>query len=363
MRQPFVIVGCGTEVTGRVLLPTAERIRAANGGTWPDHVFVLAADGDEQSRARHAAARLPADRAPFVPLSMVQVREALAWRRDEFRDAWRDEWETLLVHGPDNGACMVPAIGRLMVKAARPSLLQHLHAFARRLAADGGKEPEVLLVFSPVSGTSRGSVLDLPRYVRSVFPDAAIQAVVLHPAGVEDLDPAVSRIFQANFVEALRLLERAARDRTWTAWVDDRWETREGRLVDNVLSFDLAYGNLRLRHLGDPSRRLPGGLAALAERVVDFLAGVASGDPLYARGRARFADAEMHRSDRVAGGHRTFVHALHETRAWLDPAALRSALRDRALERLGLHFAGAAAGRTRPVDDLGLDSTREEASP
>jgi hypothetical protein len=336
MRQPFIIIGAGTEVVNRVVLPTCVRLRDEAGG-WPDHVYALATDGDEQTRSRHAAARLPADRVPFVPLSMVQVREALAWRRTEFRDAWRDDWESLLVHGPDNGACMVPAIGRLMVKAARPMLMQHLQAFARRLAAQGGKAPEIFIVWSPVSGTSRGSVLDLPRYVRSVFPDAAIQGVILFPVGAEELDPAVGRIFQANFVEALRLIDHHARVHTYEAWVDDSqgWQSFDGRLVDNVFAFDERYGNTRWRHLGTTGRRLGGRLEALSDRVVDFLAGTIGGDRLYERTRARFADAEMHWSDRVLAGHRTYVHAVHETRAWVDLADFKRALAERALMRLG----------------------------
>ena len=366
MRQPFIIVGAGTEVVTRILLPLCVRLREARVGKrssgWPDHVFALAADGDEQTRSRHAEARLPADRVPFVPLSMVQVREALAWRRDEFRDAWREDWQSLLVHGPDNGACMVPAIGRMMLKAARPMLVQHLWAFRRRLEAAGGKAPEIYIVWSPVSGTSRGSVLDLPRYLRAVFPDAAIQAVVLHPIGLPELDPAVSRIFQANYVEALRLIDHYAVSREYEAWVDDAegWQRFEGRLVDNVFVFDEQYGNLRLRHLGDPARVLPGRLAAVCERVVDFLAGVAGGDPLYERMRARFADAEMHRSDRTVAGHRTYLHGLHEVRASLSLGELKRALVERALERIGGRLSQATEG---PASAAGVLSDGASRSP
>ena len=344
MRQPFIVVGAGTEVVTRVLLPTCLRLRERAGG-WPEHVFALAADGDEQSRSRHAEARLPADRVPYVPLSMVQVREALAWRKDEFRDAWRDEWQGLLVHGPDNGACMVPALGRMMVKAARPVLLQHLEAFRRRLEARGGKAAEIFVVWSPVSGTSRGSVLEFPRYLRAVFPDAAIQGVVLAPIGVEELDPAVGRIFQANFVEAVRLLERLTRadSAPVEAWVDDArgWEELSGRLIDNLFVFDERYGNLRLRHLREPARVLPGRLAATCERVVDFLAGTVGGDPAWERLRARFADAEMHRSDHTLEGSRTCLHGVHELRASMDLTALKRALVERALERVGERLAEA----------------------
>ena len=366
MRQPFIIVGAGTDVSNRVIIPACKKILRA-GNDWPEHVFALIADGDEQTRTLYRRSSLPADRVPFVPLSLVQVREALAWRREEFRDAWRDDWQSLLVHGPDNGACMVPAIGRMMIKAARPALMQHLRAFDRRLKAQGGKAPEIIVVWSPVSGTSRGSVLDLPRYIRAVFPDAAIHAVVIHPIRTEELDPAVARIFLANFVEALRLINHYARVNTYDAWIDDQkgWQTFEGRLVDTVFAFDHYYGNLRLRHLGDPARALPGGLDAVCARVVDFIAGTITADPLYERTRARFADADMHRSDRLVAGHRTYLFAIHEARAHLDLSAFHRALTERALERIGGRLgearrAPSAGGPAEPL--FGPDEMLEDVA-
>ncbi len=342
MRQPFIIVGAGTDVSTRVILPACQRIREMHG-SWPNHVYALIADGDEQTRTRYTQAKLPADRAAFVPLSLVQVREALAWRRDEFRDAWRDDWQQLLVQGPDNGACMVPAIGRMMMKAARPAIIQHLRAFERRLDAQGGKAPEIYVVWSPVSGTSRGSVVDLPRYLRAIFPESPIHAVVVHPVGVEELDPAVARIFQANFIEALRLIDHYSNTVSYETWVDDQagWQRFEGRLVDTVFSFDEQYGNTRFRHLAETQRTLPGRLEALTSRVADFLAGVAGGDPLYERMRARFADAEMHRADRRLAGHRTYLFGVHEARASLDMKAFKQALIERVMERIGGRLAEA----------------------
>lgn len=356
MRQPFIICGAGTDVCNRVIVQACQAIRRSHDG-WPEHVFALMADGDEQTRSRYRDARLPADRAPFVPLSLVQVREALAWRRDEFEDAWRDEWQALLVHGPDNGACMVPAIGRMMIKAARPALMQHLHAFERRLSAAGGKAPEIFIVWSPVSGTSRGSVLDLPRYLRAVFPTAAIHGVVIQPVGIAELDPAVGRIFQANFIEALRLIDHYSTKRAYRAWVDDQrgWQSYEGRLVDTVWAFDHRYGNLRLRQLGDPARTLPGRLDLTFARVAEFLAGLVGGDPLYERMRARVADADMHRADRMLAGHRSYLFSMHEASASLDLGTFRRALVERALVRITARLAQArreSGPVGTPEDDL-----------
>lgn len=348
MRQPFIVVGAGTDVSTRVILPMCERIRGEerSGDRFPEHVYALIADGDEQTRTAHARAELPADRVPFVPLSLVQVREALAWRRDEFSDAWREPWEDLLMHGPDNGACMVPAIGRMMIKAARPAIMQHLRAFERRLAAQGGKVPEVFVVWSPVSGTSRGSVLDLPRYIRAVWPDAAIHAVVVHPVGVEELDPAVGRIFQTNFIEALRIIDAASSPREYKAWVDDQhgWQSFEARLVDTVFAFDHRYGNTRLRHLSAAAQTLSPDLSDVLARVVDFLAGTLSGEPLWERVRARFADADMHRADRQLAGHRTYLFGVHEARLEIGLKTLKAALQKRAVERLTGAIAAAHRG-------------------
>ena len=354
MRQPFIIVGAGTEVVNRVILPICHRLREAEE-RWPEHVYALATDGDEATRSRYQAARLPSDRAAFVPLSVADVREAVAWRREELEDCWRPSWEALLATGSDNGARMLPALGRLMIKAARPTIVQHLEAIRRRLAPKGAKAPEVFVVLSPVSGTSRGSVVDLPRYVRGVFPEAHIHAVVLHPVGLESMDSGTSRLFQANFIEALRLVERETSARDYRVWLDDAtgWETRTGRVVDSVFAFDERYGNLRRSHLHQPSRHLPGRLAAVCERAVDFLAGTIGGDPLYERVRGRFADAELHRGEAVVDGHRTYVHGVHEVAATLDLSVLRRALVERALERVSRRLAeGRAQGPltvTEPV--------------
>lgn len=363
MRQPFIIVGAGTDVSCRVILPTCRRLRdMSSDGQWPEHAYALLLDGDEQTRSRHAKAGLPADRAPFVPLSLVQVREALAWRRDEFKDAWRPDWQELLIHGPDNGACMVPAIGRMMVKAARPAIVQHLRAFERRLNAQGGKIPEFFIVWSPVSGTSRGSVIDLPRYIRAVFPESAIRAVIVHPVGVEAIDPAVSRIFQANFIEALRIIDHYATTTSYESWVDDAkgWETFQGRLIDTAIVFDHRYGNGRFRHLGAPGRKLETGLEGVFRRVTDFLVGTVGGDPIYDRMRARFADADMHRSDRTIAGHRTYLFGIHEARASLNHSALMKALTERAIARVAASLE--KAGNPEEAEERGFFGSAPRAS-
>jgi len=340
MKQPFILVGAGTEVSTRVILPACVRIREGQQ-RWPEHVFALVADGDEVTRTRYQAARIPSDRAAFVPLSVGQVREALAWRQAELEENWRDDWEGLVNRGPDNGASMLPAVGRLMVQSARPAIVQHLEAIRRRLAPKGAKAPEVFIVFSPVSGTSRGSVVDLPRYIRGVFPDAHIHGVVLHPVGLEDMDKAQARLFQANFVEALKLIERETSEQTYRVWLDDAegWQTVTGRVIDSVFAFDERYGNLRRSHLREPGRTLPGRLDALTERVADFLTGTVTGDPLYERARGRLADTELHRGEAKLEGHRTYIHGIHEVRASLNIEALRRALIERGLERISRRLA------------------------
>jgi hypothetical protein len=340
MKQPFILVGAGTEVATRVILPACVRIREGQQ-RWPEHVFALIADGDEVTRTRYQAARIPTDRAAFVPLSVGQVREALAWRQAELGESWRDSWEGLVDRGPDNGARMMPAVGRLMIQAARPAIVQHLEAIRRRLAPKGAKAPEVFIVFSPVSGTSRGSVVDLPRYVRGVFPDAHIHGVVMHPVGLEDMDGAVARLFQANFVEALKLIERETSEQTYRVWLDDAqgWQTVTGRVLDSVFAFDERYGNVRRSHLREPSRTLPGRLEALTERVTDFLTGTVTSDPLYERARGRLVESELHRGELMLDGHRTYVHAIHEVRATLNLEALRRALVERGLERVSRRLA------------------------
>jgi hypothetical protein len=340
MKQPFILVGAGTEVATRVILPACVRIREGQQ-RWPEHVFALIADGDEVTRTRYQAARIPTDRAAFVPLSVGQVREALAWRQAELGESWRDSWEGLVDRGPDNGARMMPAVGRLMIQAARPAIVQHLEAIRRRLAPKGAKAPEVFIVFSPVSGTSRGSVVDLPRYVRGVFPDAHIHGVVMHPVGLEDMDGAVARLFQANFVEALKLIERETSEQTYRVWLDDAqgWQTVTGRVLDSVFAFDERYGNVRRSHLREPSRTLPGRLEALTERVTDFLTGTVTSDPLYERARGRLVESELHRGELMLDGHRTYVHAIHEVRATLNLEALRRTLVERGLERVSRRLA------------------------
>ena len=289
---------------------------------------------------------------------MGQVREALTWRQAELEDTWSEDLEALVQRGPDNGASMLPALGRLMVQASRPAIVGHLEAVRRRLAPKGAKAPEVFVVLSPVSGTSRGSLIDLPRYVRGVFPDAHIHAVVIHPVGLEEMDRATSRLFQANFIEALKLIERETQEQTYRVWLDDAegWRSTTGRVIDSVFSFDERYGNLRRSHLNAPSRTLPGRLEAVSERVQDFLTGTLTGDSLYERARGRLADAETHRGEGVIAGHRTYVHALHEVRATLNIESLRRALVERGLERVSRRLA-----RGRSYEELGGGSPVFEA--
>ena len=348
--RPIVVVGCGTEVVVRGILPAC-RAAADRVGGWPETLFALMADGDRRSQHRWSEAGLPPDQAPFAPLSVEHVREGLAWRAEEFRDVWRPELQPLLDGAPDNGASMLPALGRLMVRAARSVLLHHLHAFRRRLEASGDPRPDIFIVFNPVAGTSRGSVAELPRYVRHVFPTARIHGLVVFPVEGAAPDPRTGRLAQAAFVEALQLLERDGALDSFEVYADPRsgWEEQQGGLLDNLFAFDARYGNLRLARLGEAEQRLPGGVEGLFAAVADLLAGVASGDPLHDWLLGRLSDVTVHRSRDTVAGHRTWWHAVHAGELTLDVGRFSEALLDRAVVRV-LEAAGEGSGREQEAD-------------
>ena len=165
------------------------------------------------------------------------------------------------------------------------------------------------------------------RYLRGEVVDLELIAIARRAAEME--------------WEALRLIERDTTEGQVRVWLDDAsgWQTLEGRIIDSVFAFDGRYGNLRRSHLTEPARCLPGRLDAVCERVVDFLAGVIGGDPLYERVRGRLADAELHRSEAIVASHRTYIHGVHEVRATLDLEVLRRALVERGMERVSRRLA------------------------
>ena len=336
MSTPHLLVAAGTESSIRGALAACLRARE-RAGALPDDLYALVADGDDATRTAVERAGLPGDRVVYVPLSLAAVRDARTFRPEEMADGWRPEWEGLLTGAPDNGAGGLPALGRLMLRAARPAVVQHLHGFHRRITERSGRDPEVWILWSPVSGTSRGSVADLPRWVRATWPEARVHGVVVQPVGLDDLDPDRARLYQTNFIEAVRLMEHLARRPTFRVWSDETrgWVEREARLLDDVVAFDGHYGNRRLSAPGDPMRTLSGGLPAVFARVAELLAAVATGDRLAERMRSRLTDAARQRGEALLDVQRTALVAVHEATLELDEATFREALIARALARVG----------------------------
>lgn len=347
MSRSMLIVGCGTETILRGILPTCREV-LRRSGRWPQHLYVLMADSDRRSQNRWRESSLPADQVLYVPLSVQQVKEALAFRSEEFKDCWRPEWTSMLQTAPTNGACMIPALGRLMVKAARPAFTQHLLGIQRRLQMEGAGTPEVFMIMNPVSGTSRGSIIDLPRFIQYVLPESNIHSLLVYPVNPEAMDPAVRRLFLTNFIEALRILENATTKSRFEVYMDPRkgWEERQGDLLKNIFTFDSRYGNRRLEHLEEHEFRLLGGLEELFDEVKDFLAGVACGDRLYDWFLGRIADVAMHRSSYRIAGHRTHCHSVHSGDFHIDNKRLRDVATEWAVARIMGPLAGAGQAAT-----------------
>ncbi|GMV39625.1 MAG: hypothetical protein AMXMBFR64_13410 [Myxococcales bacterium] len=338
MARARLFVGSGTEVVVQAIVPACRTI-LDRLGRWPDDLWVLAADSDRRAGHRMHDADLPPDRVTYVPLSIQQVKDALARSRDEFKDAWRAEWLPIVRSAPDNGACMVPSLGRLMFRAARPAILRALRGVERRLG-DGGA-PDIYFVMNPLSGTSRGSIFDLPVMLRSVWPDARIHGLLVYPVDVESMDPRVSRIYQTNFVEALRILDHYTSERSWDVWDDAKggWETREGRLLDTVFAFDATYGNRRLGRGDSSALHLEGGLGELLRHVADLLADIGTNDRLADWLLGRLADVGLHHATGEVAGHRTACAAVHVARVQVETDRLRQALVERAVARILAPFA------------------------
>ena len=356
MGRAKLFVGTGTEVVIQAMIPACKEVLARSRGRWPEDLFVLMADSDRRAQNRVREARLPADQAMYIHLSLEQVKEALARHREEFKDAWRSEWMPMVRTAPDNGACMVPSLGRLMIKAARPAIAQVLEAVERKLAGRDQGAPDIFMVMNPLSGTSRGSIYDLPRYLRYMWPDAKVHALLVYPVDLETMDARAARIYQTNFIEALRILDHFCVSRSFEVFMDPRtgWEKREGELVNNIFAFDSRYGNQRFSQLDRSTYRLDGGLTELFANVAGFMAGVALNDRLTDWLLGRLADVSMHQSGYQIAGHRTHCHALHETKLAVDFDAMRRALVERAVQRvLGPFVSGDG---TRPeVEPTGLD--------
>lgn len=336
MPRARVFVGTGTEVVVQAVVPACRAILERRDGRWPEDLWVVTADSDRRALNRVTEADLPAERVAYVPLSLQAVKDALARSREEFRDAWRPEWLPVVRTAPDNGACMVPSLGRLMFKAARPAILRHLRGIDRRLDAAGSGPPDIFFVMNPLSGTSRGSIYELPIMLRTVWPEARIHALVVYPVDVEALDPRTSRIYQTNFVEGLRILDHYSSERTWEVWSDQRgdWEERSGRLVDTIFAFDSTYGNKRLARLDRTGWRLEGGLPELLSHVAGLLADIATSDRLADWLLGRLADVGLHHATGEIAGHRTACGAVHVARMAVEADRLRAALQEQAVRRV-----------------------------
>ncbi len=346
MPKPILLVGAGTEVVVQVMLPTCQSINDRISDQWPESVFVWMADSDRRAQNRHREMNLSKTRAIYSHLSIHQVREALSRSPDAFKDVWQEAWKPLLRNAPDNGASALPVLGRLMLKATLATSIHQFEEYKREMEALDDGEPDIFVVFNPLAGTSRGSVYELPRYLRAIWPAATIHALVIYPFGLDRLDKQRTNIYRANFIEALRILDHFARSTTFDIYLDPQtgWESREGRLVDNILVFDGRYGNQRLKQLEVREFRLAGGISEVMRQASDFLAGVAVQDRLADTILGRLADVTMQRSQAEVAGYRTHCHSLHQTRLTLDTDAFRRALVERGISRVLSSFDGQEGG-------------------
>ena len=334
--KPRLFIGFGTEVVVQAMLPLCRAVLERTKGEWPDEVFVLMADSDRRAQNRFRETELPSDRVAYLQLSLQQVRKAIPKGKREFKDVWRKELEGLVKDAPDNGACMVPALGRLLTRAARPAVVRQLRTLARHWASLEVATPDVFFVLNPLSGTSRGSISDLPAWVRAVWPEALLTALVVYPVDLDRLDPRTASIYQANFIEALRTLEYMAAEREVDVYIEPKtgWEKMTATLIDNVLVFDAIYGNERLEDLDGAEQRLEEGLSGLFNQVVSLLAGIATRDELADWLLGRLSDVTMHRSGAQVASRFSSCHALHETHLVFDGDAFRRALVERAVQRV-----------------------------
>ena len=336
MPKPILFVGAGTEVVVQVLLPACQAILENTGEQWPEAIFAWMADSDRRAQNRYRESSLTKARALYTHLSIHQVREELSRSPDAFRDIWNEAWKPLLRNAPDNGASALPVLGRLMLKAARAPMLHQFEEFQRQMDGHDEGEPDIFVVLNPLAGTSRGSVYELPRYLRAVWPGATIHALVVYPLGLDRLDRQRANIYRANFIEALRILNYYASPRPFEVYLDPQvgWEKREGQLVDNIITFDGRYGNQRLKQLEVREFYLDGGVSDVLRQVSMFLSGAATNDRLMDTVLSRLADVTIQRSRAEVASHRTHCHALHETRLTLDTDAFRRALVERGIARV-----------------------------
>lgn len=352
MTRPILFAGAGTEVVVQVLLPACSEIVHRSGDKWPQDLFVLMADSDRRAQNRVRETDLPQGRIAYTHMSVHQLRERLARNPEAFRDTWQESWRPLLRDAPDNGASALPCLGRLMLKSAQGTLLHQLEEFRRQMNVTDDGPPDIFVVLNPLSGTSRGSVYELPRLLRYVWPAAVIHAVLIYPFGIDRLDRQRRSLYATNFIEALRIIDHYARRHTFEVYVDPQqgWTSREGTLLDNVIVFDGKYGNQRLKQLEVREFRLRGGVAELMRHVVDFLAGIAVHEPLSDALLSHISNATLQRSKTSIAGHPAHCHSVHASRLAIDQDTFRRALIERGVARVLSSFAKEAVKPARPDD-------------
>jgi len=352
MTRPILFAGTGTEVVVQVLLPACGEILRRAADKWPQDVFVWMADSDRRAQNRVRETDLPQGRIAYTHMSIHQLREHLARNPEAFRDAWKEEWRGLLRDAPDNGASALPCLGRLMLKSAQGTVLHQLEEFRRQMSVTDDGPPDIFVVLNPLSGTSRGSVYELPLLLRVVWPSAVIHAVLIYPFGIDRLDRQRRNLFATNFVEALGVIDRYARRQTFEVYVDPQqgWTQHEGTLIDNVIVFDGKYGNQRLKQLEVREFRLRGGVAELMRHVVDFLAGIATHDALSDALLSHISNATLQRSKTDIAGHPAHCHSLHASRVAMEQETFRRALIERGVARVLASFAREPVRPARPED-------------
>ena len=354
MTKPLLFAGVGTEVVVQGLLPACRKILAQRGARgWPGESWMLMADSDRRSQNRFREANLPQSQISYTHMSIHQLREGLSHNPDAFKDIWRESWRPLLRDAPDNGASAMPCLGRLMLRGAQATLMHQMEEFRRQMDVTDDGPPDIFVVLNPLSGTSRGSVYELPRQLRLMWPSSTIHALLIYPLDIDRLDRQRKNLYAANFIEALRILDHFSSRRTFDIYIDPQegWEQREGQLVDNIIVFDGRYGNQRLKQLDVREFRLEGGLTRLFERVAGFISGVATRDRLYDALLSHLSNATLQRSQTTVAGHRAHCHSMHESTLEIHQDTFRRALVERGIARVLAAF----APQERSAGDTVLD--------
>ena len=217
-----------------------------------------------------------------------------------------------------DGNSMSPAKGRAALSLCLPRIREALLDFKRQL---GNEDVLLLSLVSPHSGTSSGTVIDLPLLIKEIFPSARTMVLLMLPVRVQEAHK--RGVYAFNTLNRLKILKRGLEPGSW-------WSASRLQMVEATLYRHIVMLNPQFRLPGDrasPSSLSVEQLHAVSARI---LAGFAAGprDALYSSFMNKIHDNEIVFEQGLCW------HTLNEAHRFIDPSYQEQSLRQAILKNL-----------------------------